>query len=293
MLTGESLSFNQQDIIQQQHQRRLKSHPEVPNTTPDFQENDIVFCNSEKNKLKTRDQLIVREKLDNGMYRLDRLKQNSGKITKAFLPGRDLYKPTTFKAEEKEPTLETESSENDALPEVLGQPQPQECDLSDQNNSKNHPHKQQQDKSNQSQQLTQALFERVPPAQGHGHTYILPYPREQIFLPFALPGLYTSQEAVSKPSLAPINNLHEQDEDIENNLNESTSTYESVEEDSNAAPELQNLPNSPGIQQHEPSTASDEGNSSIIPSPVRRYPSRKRNVPCSFQYEEIVKKKPK
>ena len=125
MLTGESLSFNQQDIIQQQHQRRLKSHPEVPNTTPDFQENDIVFCNSEKNKLKTRDQLIVREKLDNGMYRLDRLKQNSGKITKAFLPGRDLYKPTTFKAEEIEPTLETEISENDDLPEVLGQPHPQ------------------------------------------------------------------------------------------------------------------------------------------------------------------------
>ena len=80
---------------------------------------------------------------------------------------------------------------------------------------------------------------------------------------------------------------------IENNLNESTSTYESVEDDEQAIPETQNMPVLPEIQQHQTSTASEEGNSSIIPSPVRRYPSRKRNVPCSFQYEEIVKKKPK
>ena len=56
----------------------------------------MAFCNSEKNKLKTRDQLVVREELDNGMYRLDRIHKNSGRVTKAFIRGRDLYKPTTF-----------------------------------------------------------------------------------------------------------------------------------------------------------------------------------------------------
>ena len=140
---------------------------------------------TEKNKLKTRDKLIVREKLDNGMYRLDRLKQNTGKITKAFLPGRDLYKPITFKSEEIEQPWENESPENDDQPEVLDKPQPQECDLTEQNDLKGHRDKYQQDKANQSQKSTQALFERIPPAQGHGHTYMLPYPKEQIFSRFA------------------------------------------------------------------------------------------------------------
>ena len=99
MLTGETLTFNQEDIIKSQHQRRLKTHPEVTEDIQEFKENDLVFCNSEKNKLKTRDQLIVREKLDNGIYKLDRLHKNSKRITQAYLPGRDLYKPDTFDEE--------------------------------------------------------------------------------------------------------------------------------------------------------------------------------------------------
>ena len=96
------------------------------------------------------------------------------------------------------------------------------------------------------------------------------------------------------PSLAPVDNLHNQNqsEEIENALDESTSTYESVEAEE-ATPVMHNIPDPLETLQHQTSPASTEGNSSIIPSPVRRYPSRKRNVPCSFQYEEIVKKKPK
>ena len=111
-------------------------------------------------------------------------------------------------------------------------------------------------------------------------------------MPFALPGLYTSQQKLSTPSLAPVDNLLNQSEKIENALDESTSTYESVEAEE-ATPVMHNIPNPLETLQHQTSRASTEGNSSIIPSPVRRYPSRKRNVPCSFQYEEIVKKKPK
>ena len=104
--------------------------------------------------------------------------------------------------------------------------------------------------------------------------------------------VYTSQQKLSTPSLAPVDNLRDQSEEIENALDESTSTYESVEAEE-ATPVMHNIPNPLETLQHQTSPASTEGNSSIVPSPVRRYPSRKRNVPCSFQYEEIVKKKPK
>ena len=66
------------------------SHPKDAPPIPTFRPGQIVFANSEGNKLTARDQLIVREDLGNGMYRLDRVKA-SGKITRAFLPARDLY----------------------------------------------------------------------------------------------------------------------------------------------------------------------------------------------------------
>ena len=96
MITGESLTFNQEDIISRQNARRKQSHPDISSPLPDFQIGDIVFSNSEGNKLKARDKLIVREKLENGIYQLDRVHQNSGKITRAFLPARDLYKPVSM-----------------------------------------------------------------------------------------------------------------------------------------------------------------------------------------------------
>ena len=94
MVTGHSLVFDQQDIIRQQHARRLKSHPNVKDTPSNIKPGDIVFCNTEGSKLKARDKLIVREDLGGGMFRLDRLHDSTGRVTRAFLPGSQLYKPS-------------------------------------------------------------------------------------------------------------------------------------------------------------------------------------------------------
>ena len=73
-----------------------------------------MFANSERSKWKVRDKLVVREDLGHGMYRLDRFK-DSGRITRAFLPARDLFKfsPQT----PKHPLPETDSTDtnNDPL----------------------------------------------------------------------------------------------------------------------------------------------------------------------------------
>ena len=83
-----------------------------------------MFCNSEGNKLKARDKLIIREDLGEGMYRLDRLK-DSGRITRAFLPARDLYRfaPTQLAQAAQtpvtaEPSLQLESSGDNPTPPV-------------------------------------------------------------------------------------------------------------------------------------------------------------------------------
>ena len=91
-ITGETLHFNQQDIIAAQKLRRQKTHPTTFSSEPSLQPGDTVFANSEGNKIKPRDRLIVREDLGDGMVRLDRYHDNSGKITRAFLPKRDLIK---------------------------------------------------------------------------------------------------------------------------------------------------------------------------------------------------------
>ena len=93
MITGETLIFNQEDIIKAQQERRQKSHPSLNTPEPEFKNGDIVFCNAEGSKLKARDKLVVREKLENGIYYLDRIHQNSGRVTKAYLPARELYQP--------------------------------------------------------------------------------------------------------------------------------------------------------------------------------------------------------
>ena len=70
--------FQPRNIIAKQNHRRKQSHPETFSPLPQFNIGDLVFSNSEGNKLKARDKLIVREKLDNGIYQLDRVHQNSG-----------------------------------------------------------------------------------------------------------------------------------------------------------------------------------------------------------------------
>ena len=92
MITGEALQFDQKDIIEHQHQRRLKSHPKVPDIDVVFQPGDVVFNKDERCKTRARDKLIVREYMGKGMYRLDRLTP-TGRTTRAYLSARGLYKP--------------------------------------------------------------------------------------------------------------------------------------------------------------------------------------------------------
>ena len=115
MITGEALQFDQKDIIEHQHQRRLKSHPNVPRISTTFKPGDIVFCNDERSKTRARDKLIVREYMGKGIYRLDRLTR-TGRTTRAYLSARGLYKPTTLPP----PVLEaggtpTDSSDTDGV----------------------------------------------------------------------------------------------------------------------------------------------------------------------------------
>ena len=94
MLTGKHLLFSQDDIINRQHKRRAATHPDNTDPIPSFSPGDIVFSNSEGNKERARESLIVREDLGGDMYRLDRITRGgyTSNITK---PAIDLYKPTT------------------------------------------------------------------------------------------------------------------------------------------------------------------------------------------------------
>ena len=58
-VTGHSLVFDQKHIIDQQHKRRLKSHPNVVESFPDIKLGDIVFNNDEGSKLKADDSSSV------------------------------------------------------------------------------------------------------------------------------------------------------------------------------------------------------------------------------------------
>ena len=95
MVTGESLTFDQKDIISDQRERRLRTHPKDVPPEPNFSPGDVVFSMSEGSKTKPRDKLIVRDDLGQGMLRLDRYHESTGKVTRAFLPSRGLYKPKT------------------------------------------------------------------------------------------------------------------------------------------------------------------------------------------------------
>ena len=112
MLTGETLLFDQHQLIHAQHSRREGTHPSNVPDEPVFKVGDTVFSNNESCKLKPRDRLVVRENLGKGMYRLDRYHETSGRITRAILLGRQLFKPTSNKSKQPqpldaEPTLDT------------------------------------------------------------------------------------------------------------------------------------------------------------------------------------------
>ena len=137
-ITGHTLVFDQKHIIAQQHKRRLNSHPVVTDSPLDIQPGDLVFNNDEGSKLKARDKLIVRENLGGGMFRLDRLHEATGNVTRAFLPARLLYKPAPRLPPPEEPqplqpddshlkdiiAPDTELEEVTQTPEVIQPPVP-------------------------------------------------------------------------------------------------------------------------------------------------------------------------
>ena len=199
MITGDSLTFDQGDIIKSQQERRLKSHPEVESEPPRFKENDIVFCNSEKNKLKTRDQLVVREELENGMYRLDRIHKNSGRVTKAFIPARDLYKPQTFDedliAESSEESQTSTHDFHNNLEDINNI-------VSETDKCKNCKQSEQLDPTLVYEDTEQVPENLVPPAQGFAQTYKLPYPVIMPSMLYAYQEMFNIEQVLSSPNLA-------------------------------------------------------------------------------------------
>ena len=197
MITGDSLWFQQKDIIAEQHRRREQSHPKNATPIPSFKPGQIVFANSEGNKLRARDQLIVREDLGNGMYRLDRVKA-SGRITRAFLPARDLYTVQEAPQESTEPdlveapeavvpeeglaTVQAADSPNDSdlfaeTPTPADPPSPEAKDPGEE------PHEGQP-----TQQLTPERPKRpIPPEPGMARFYRTPKPAQPIYIPFYFP----------------------------------------------------------------------------------------------------------
>ena len=155
MYTGQNLLFSQEDVIQQQHKRRLQSHPQSnPQPEPAFGPGDIVFCNREGSKLKQRDKLVIRERLDNGMYKLDRLHEDSGRITRAYLPARELFKPRTAIS-----TFPEEARDRPGHPQA------------DDDEEEAAPDQRDKQQSTTTQSETRAPRRKVPPAPGHAAKY--------------------------------------------------------------------------------------------------------------------------
>ena len=95
----------------------------------------------------------------------------------------------------------------------------------------------------------------------------------------------------SSPRLAHTllqNHANIEDQQIDNSNSDNDSNFDSAEED---------LENEQSINNDQPSVESGHQHNEDEPSqpiqPERRYPVRKRAVPSTFQYEEIVNKKSK
>ena len=98
----------------------------------------------------------------------------------------------------------------------------------------------------------------IPPAQGYGDTYSLPYPSQRLFLPFVMPQMFDNSEDLPEPCLRD-NNYQDQGQNfVEPEVeDEQEDDYESLNYDS--ATDDQNL------LVTEPSPQSAQ-------QPVRRYP---------------------
>ena len=278
-ITGHSLLFDQKHIIALQHKRRLKSHPDVPDTFPDFKPGDLVFNNEEGSKLKARDKLIIQEYLGNGMFRLDRLHDATGNVTRAFLPGRHLYKPgspatapsSTFANTDLPETYE--QSPTPETPETLLLPSAAEQTTTTSTTSAPHPST---EKSNRN---------RIPVAPGKSYAYIPPK-HEPVYRPF-----FFTSGSDDTPDFVP-SLRHATPLDLPNNSPETTSTDDDMENaffsannseeahDSSSVSET----TSPGIPTPQPepgdSTPSPENDTQL------RRSTRQRQAPPTLVYTE-------
>ena len=85
--------------------------------------------------------------------------------------------------------------------------------------------------------------------------------------------------AIQNENIANIDN-ESQSSESNNGEEESNSYYDSAEEN-----HLENLSSDDALMQDESNVPSPP------PEPERRYPVRKRTIPSTFQYEEIVNKR--
>ena len=197
MVTGETLIFDQKEIINEQKMRREKTHKVVEEDVQSFEPGDIVYCNNEGSKLKARNQLIVRERLENGMYRLDRLHEKTGYITRAFLPARELYAPKPLenfedargadKSDENTPVdidIEEHVSDNSSS-QVESQERPERQPTA--------PKPVQLEEPRPVPAPIAPRRRPIPVAPGRAADYVLPLQRQQ-FLPFYFPVDVTAEQ---------------------------------------------------------------------------------------------------
>ena len=139
------------------------------------------------------------------------------------------------------------------------------------------------------------------PAQGFGKTYRLPYPKPQFFVPYQIFNLFQNNEVVlSSPKLQSNVNIEDVGQVNDITINQQAELNEELPDQQD---EIMVSPthSSQGveIENSDQSSNYDSAEDTDLPqpvikpkTPVKRYPSRKRQVPRTFQYEEIVTKKP-
>ena len=138
------------------------------------------------------------------------------------------------------------------------------------------------------------------PAQGFAETYKLPFPQTQLFVPFQVFDLFqNTEDKLSSSNLRSANQVIYQDDistDEQANHVEVISNQDfnmaSLNHSAISKAKSQEQDLSSQSSNYDSADDTPEQNPVPTPEPVKRYPSRKRQVPKTFQYEEIVNKKP-
>ena len=137
------------------------------------------------------------------------------------------------------------------------------------------------------------------PAQGFAETYKLPFPQTQFFVPFQVFNLFqNNEEDLSSPKLRKTNHPNDTHQENDIRLNQDADQDDVISNQdvnmaslNHSAENQGHLASSSQSSNYDSAEENDTPESNPTPQPVKRYPSRKRQLPRTFQYEDIVNKK--